>query len=378
MQAFRDLFPQNPEAFVTMVRPWDRSYEFGGRFYARPEHAPVAWVGDNRRDWVGLVDALDHMFRSAQAGYVIVGSDVGGYLDRNDRDFSQDVPFDTLVFARWTAAAALTPFMQLHGRANIAPWTVPDHGDETVALYRYWATLHDELVPFFDSLAEQAYAGGANLMRPVGNDPAAWQDDWRWMLGDAFLVAPIVDAGGTRDVALPAGSRWYDWWTPGGSALAGGQTLAGVAATRQQIPLYVREGAIVPLEVTNDATGLGTTASVGASTVLIWPASETTSFTVRDDDGGQTRITAARDPGGAWIELSRTPRPVVLRVRMDAAPVAVTRNGAPVSAAADRAAVLASGGDAWAYDVAERMLWVRGAAGAGSTVMTATNNTSPP
>src|SRR5690606_36722774 len=60
---------------VTMVRPWDASYDRRGRFHARPEHAPVAWVGDNRRDWVGLADALDHVFRSAAAGYVVLGSD---------------------------------------------------------------------------------------------------------------------------------------------------------------------------------------------------------------------------------------------------------------------------------------------------------------
>ena len=42
---------------------------------------------------------------------------------------------DTLTFARWTAMSAFTPFFQLHGRANLAPWTVPDHQDETVARY---------------------------------------------------------------------------------------------------------------------------------------------------------------------------------------------------------------------------------------------------
>src|SRR5690606_22211895 len=113
------------EEYVTMVRPYDKSYEFEGRFFARPEHAPVAWVGDNRRDWVGLEDALDHMFRSAEAGYVVVGSDIGGYLDRDDENIlGPEIPFSTVNFQRWTAVGALTPFMQLHGRANITPWTV--------------------------------------------------------------------------------------------------------------------------------------------------------------------------------------------------------------------------------------------------------------
>ena len=125
--------------FLTMTRAYDKSYEFDGRFYAKKEHSPVSWMGDNRRDWIGLVDALDEMFRSAAAGYVVVGSDLGGYLDRDDLNLlGPKIPFDSLNFARWTAASALTPLMQLHGRDNLTPWTVPDRADETVALYKYW------------------------------------------------------------------------------------------------------------------------------------------------------------------------------------------------------------------------------------------------
>src|SRR5690606_505512 len=116
---------------VTMVRPWDASYDRRGRFHARPEHAPVAWVGDNRRDWVGLADALDHVFRSAAAGYVVLGSDIGGYLDRDDQDLRVEIPFDLETFQRWVAVGAMMPFMQLHGRANLEPWSVPERPDET-------------------------------------------------------------------------------------------------------------------------------------------------------------------------------------------------------------------------------------------------------
>src|SRR5439155_23934661 len=126
--------------FTTMGRGWDASYGFAGRFYARPEHAPVVWAGDNRRDAVGFADALDTMFRSARAGYVVVGSDIGGYLDVDDKTLASVAP-DWDVFARWTAVGALTPFMELHGRANLTPWTIPDAPDEMVALYRYWSSL---------------------------------------------------------------------------------------------------------------------------------------------------------------------------------------------------------------------------------------------
>jgi alpha-glucosidase (family GH31 glycosyl hydrolase) len=351
--------------FVTMVRPYDKSYAFPGRFYARPEHAPVAWVGDNRRDFVGLVDALDHVFRSARAGYAMVGSDVGGYLDRDDQDFNVFLPFDTLVFARWTAASALMPFMQLHGRANIAPWTVPDHVDETVAMYRFWATLHDEMVPFFYSLTAAQHAGGAPVLRPIGDAIESWTGDWRWQVGDALLVAPILDASGSRDVALPDGI-WYDWWD--GARQAGGVAVRIEAMPRDRIPLYAREGAIVPLEVTSAVTGLGTLNSAGALTVLVWPAPTETSFDVRDDDGSLTTIRAARAKD-TQIALSRTPRATILRVRMDAAPSAVTVDGTPAAALASPAAVTASEVDGHAF--ADGYLWVMVTAGPGAATVVA-------
>jgi alpha-glucosidase (family GH31 glycosyl hydrolase) len=355
---YRDFYDygtsRRGDQLVTMVRPWDESYGFDGRFFARPEHAPVAWVGDNRRDWVGLADALDHIFRSVDAGYVTVGSDIGGYLDRDDLDVTGDViPFDTLVFARWTAVGALTPFMQLHGRANITPWTVPDSVDETVALYRYWSTLHDELVPFWYSLARE----GA-IMETIGG-----AGDYRWMLGDAFLVAPLLDDTGMRTVDLPEGT-WYDWWYREGTALPGGNQLLVSMPERERIPLYVRQGAIVPVEVASDVTGLGTAASADELTVLIWPSPAETSFTVTEEDDTTTTIAAA----GATVRIEGAARDLVLRIRRETSS-AVTRDGAALSAAADRDAVLAATGDAWFHDPVELFTWVRLAgAGAGTTL----------
>jgi alpha-glucosidase (family GH31 glycosyl hydrolase) len=339
------------DEFVTMVRPYDRSYGFPGRFYARPEHAPVGWVGDNRRDYVGLADALDHIFRSAQAGYVVVGSDIGGYLDRDDIDLTQGVPWDTEVFARWTALGAFTPFMELHGRANITPWTVPDRVDETVAMYRRWATLHHELVPFFYSLAEECYANGGAIIRPEG-DEAAWPDDYRFQVGDALLVAPVLESGGIRDVLLPDGARWFDFNDPYADPVAGG-TLVGAydASDWQRFPVFVREGAIVPADVASDVTGLGSATSAGFQTYLVWPDASESSFVLHDTDGATTTITASTpevDSGRSHIVISRaTARGVILRVRVGAPVSAVGISGDDLFPRADRATFEGAGSGFW-------------------------------
>ena len=327
------------DEFVTMVRPYDRSYEFEGRFFARPEHAPVAWVGDNRRDFVGLHDALDHIFRSVEAGYVVVGSDIGGYLDLNDQDFSERVPADIEAFNAWVAVGALTPFMQLHGRANLTPWTVPERVDETVAAYRYWAHLHHALVPFFYSLAEAAYGGGEPLLRPQGA-LADWSGDYRFMVGDALLVAPELSGGGVRDVALPPG-RWFDWWQPAAPAVEGGVTLEAVSHPGlREIPLFVKAGAILPVHVDSDANGLGGAGDADALTLLYWPDlsspdAEESAFVLYDVSGETVEITA-RDHR---LRVSRTPRRLRVRVWAGAAPAGATVNGAeaPVRYDAERA-----------------------------------------
>lgn len=302
------------EDFVTMVRPYDKSYYFEGRFFARPEHAPVAWVGDNRRDWIGLEDALDHMFRSAKANYVVLGSDVGGYLDRDDFDLLDLVPFDRVNFLRWTALGAMTPFMQLHGRGNMTPWTLEGDTDvdATVAIYRYWSKLHHQLVPFFFSTAQAAYVGAPVPMQPIGELPD-WPGDYRYVLGDTFLVAPILNGTGVRDVPLPAGARWIDWWT--NAVHEGGTTLSNYDSTDlKHLPLFVKEGAVFPLNVDDDSTGLGSVASKGRLTVLAYPATTRTTFKSYDEDGKTTELASVRDDRGVTVEASRAPQGLVLRV----------------------------------------------------------------
>ena len=349
---------RGPEDFLTMVRAWDESYDFEGRFYARREHAPVAWMGDNRRDWVGLADALDHMFVSAEAGYPVLGSDIGGYLDRDDVDIGQQVPFDSVVFARWTAIGALSPFMQLHGRANLTPWTVEDHADETIALYRYWASLHHELSPFFYSLAQKAWAEGGSIVHPIGA-AADWPGDYRYLLGEALLVAPVLEASGVRDVPLPEGARWYDWWDEMADPIEGGTVIAGYdASARERLPLFVREGALVPLQVDSDVTGLGSSASADAWTVLVYPGPERTSFDLIELDDSPTHIATQTFVDRYEVELDRATRNILLRVRADV-PVTAVSLGGNALAQKDSRTELDAAEEGWWPDAAGRVVWLK-------------------
>jgi len=356
--------------FVTMVRPYDQSYGFPGRFFARPEHAPVGWPGDQLRNDEGLADGLDHIFRSANAGYVVLGADIGGYLDN---DSGSRIPFDLDNFHRWTAVSGMFPFFQLHGRANLEPWSVGADDMETqitVDLYRYWATLHDDMAAYWYAASERAYREERALLRPVGDGPEQWAGDYRFFVDDDFFVAPLLDGSGTRTVDLPTGQTYRSFWHPEeGIAEAGSITF-----TREeplQIGVWWLGNAMVVMTPSNDATGFGSAASAGAATVVVNPTEGTRSIVVpREvdeavaDDASLSMTTA---DGTTTIELSGFGSEAIIVAFQDEAPADVVTIGdamAPAVASAEE--VRASSVAASFYDANAHTLWVKVPSGTAS------------
>ena len=65
------------------------------------------------------------------------------------------------------------------------------------------------------------------------------------MFGPDLLVAPVADYGAReRNVYLPAGATWTDAWT---SSVHAGGTVTPVEAPLGQIPLFLRDGAALPI-----------------------------------------------------------------------------------------------------------------------------------
>jgi alpha-glucosidase (family GH31 glycosyl hydrolase) len=145
----------------------------------------------------------------------------------------------------------------------------------------------------------------------------------------------------------------------------GGQTLAAYDSTDlARLPLFVRAGAIVPLEVSDDVNALGTAASAGKLTVLVYPDTAASSFKLHDDDA-VTTIGASSAGAGFSITLSRALRDTLVRVRADAAPAQVKVDGKTVTKLADRAAFDAAA-EGWFYEASTRSAWVHVPKGASS------------
>jgi alpha-D-xyloside xylohydrolase len=150
------------------------------------------------------------------------------------------------LYTRWFEFAAFCPTFLVQGSMPAQEaWTFAPAIEKTLAKY---LSLRYRLMPYIYSLAHAVTETGAPFMRalfmdfPQDREVRDIKDEY--MFGPAFLVAPVVEKGGTgREVYLPKGTAWYDYWT--GRKYPGGKRLA-VDAPAEVLPLFVRAGSVVP------------------------------------------------------------------------------------------------------------------------------------
>jgi hypothetical protein len=182
-------------------------------------------------------------------------------------------------------------------------------------------------------------------MRPVGASDARGNDqgDFHYLFGDDFLVAAIHEDSLHRRVQLPAG-KWRYLFDD--RTLLDGPTTIERDFPLDEFPVYIREGAIVPLDVSRSYSGLGDRDSAGLLTWNIYPA-DGSRFTAHHPGGSSTTLHVRRQ--NSWtILLEGAPQPHLLRIHLPDEPQGVERDGKPLVKGTD-----------WSYDTAARRLWVR-------------------
>lgn len=301
--------------------------------------AGACWTGDEEPTFAGLRHALRRMRLAAEDGYGTVGSDIGGFGG----------PPSEEVLVRWAQVGLFSGIMELGGGGVHEPWLI---SPSCVERYRRLATWRLELVPYLHHSAHVAHLGGPTLLRFGPGDL-----DFR--CGDAFFLAPITeDDGGRGKVRLPPG-RWIEWHEP------------GRAPSLDTFPLYVREGSIIPLEVSSDLVGNGRAQSAGALTLEVWPArageaSESALEYLWGDAPGPapSRIAMRAQADAITIDFAGRALPygdLVLKVnrRRHASGAVEHADVVEVLPAVDEAAFWAGPGPALWVDEAREITWVR-------------------
>jgi len=209
---------------------WSRAAWSGSQRY------PIGWGGDPQSDWEGLAASLRGGLSWGMSGNPYHSSDIGGF-------YGSEQPSAEL-YVRWLQAAIFGSHVRVHGMGEREPWAF---GAEAEAVAKKWLAFRYRLIPYLERAIEQATRAGLPIMRAM---PLAFpgnallrQFETQFMCGDALLVAPIVQAGGEVEVALPPGA-WFDLNT---RRRFPGRQLLRYKAKLEQFPVFGREGMALPL-----------------------------------------------------------------------------------------------------------------------------------
>jgi alpha-D-xyloside xylohydrolase len=286
----------------------------------------IFWSSDVQATWEALKRQVPTGLNMTASGIAYWSSDTGGWQWPHGPKAQRPVLLDPAgatamapdysdypeLFARWFAYNSFTPTLRIHGqRPGTALW---EYGKAAEPVLAKFLRLRYALMPYLYSLGRQTYETGAPFMRALfmdfPNDPKVANIGDQYMFGPAFLVAPVTDQGVTsREVYLPAGADWYDYWT--NRRYTGGQTVT-VAAPIDQIPLFVRAGSIVPMGVQVPSTSV----AQPLETIRVY-AGRDASFALYDDDGttnayrkgaGTTRTLRWDDRAGRLSASGALPR----------------------------------------------------------------------
>jgi len=173
---------------------------------------------------------------AAMTGEVFWSHDIGGFVGQ--------VPPPEL-YIRWSQFGLLSPLSRFHGGSPREPWF---YGELAVEVVRHYASLRYRLIPYLLAWSAESVETGLPLLRPIvlefQDEPGVDQIDDQYLLGADLLVAPIFQEGArARTVYFPEGA-WYALERPVEKVVGPGYRQ--VAAPLEYLPLYAREGSVIP------------------------------------------------------------------------------------------------------------------------------------
>ena len=314
---------QNPE-FVTLARAIDQWPHPEG--FAPIDAAPVTWVGDQKHTWEstervtqedranadiamsgigGIELALSNIMRSAKLGYNIIGSDVAGFSGR-------EIP--PRLYIRWAQFSAFCGLFLNGGHGDRALW---NRTREEYEIIRKFSWLHTELIPYIYTYVVSGHRGGTTLQRPV-------KGKYHYLFGDDFLVAPIYHDQLSNRVTLPPG-RWMYFFDD--REVLEGRTTFEREFPLDEFPVYVREGAIVPMNIERRYTGIGSEEDQGSLTWMVWPGRDNQFTYYQPELTDSSTVAMVHLPDRLELRLSGLDRPFIMNIRMEKKPGKVLLEG---------------------------------------------------
>jgi|HubBroStandDraft_4_1064222.scaffolds.fasta_scaffold03102_2 alpha-glucosidase len=244
------------------LEPDTRPFVLTRATYAGGQRYAATWTGDNSSSWNHLRMTTPMLENLGLGGFAFSGADVGGYAGTPSPE----------LLTKWFEVGAFQPIDRDHtekGTGDQEPWA---GGPEQEAIRRHFVETRYQLLPYIYTVAEEASRTGLPLERPLFLEfPDATPDrhpididaeaSSEFMLGSDLLIAPpqYPEELDEYSVEFPT-PAWYDFWTgdkvnllppdppPPGAPDRTIQYSMRVTPVLSQLPVYVRAGAIVPME----------------------------------------------------------------------------------------------------------------------------------
>jgi alpha-glucosidase len=177
------------------------------------------------------------MQRMCISGYSFVGSDIGGFAEQPNGE----------LFARWVQLGIFHPFCRVHSSGDHGdqePWSF---GTEITDIVRKFIEIRYQLLPYlYTMFYKYSKEQRPMLQSLVLFDQEDTQTHFRtdeFVFGEQILVCPIQEPNAQgRRMYIPRG-RWYDFWT---DEVSEGGKERWVKADLDSVPLFIKEGAIIP------------------------------------------------------------------------------------------------------------------------------------
>ena len=200
-----------------------------------------SWGGDRGRTFEQLRGTVVASLGVSICGVSLIGHDLGGYR-------GGDSPAERKVYIRGVQYATFSPSFHDHGSAP-GPWEQNEYGIEN---YSFYSRVRYNILPYLYHFVKVSNDTGIPIMRTLymhhPDDQNTFTIDDEYYLGSDILVAPILSELNERSIYLPKGN-WINFWDQ--KKYSGKQTILHETALNR-IPVFVKEGAILPLELNNN------------------------------------------------------------------------------------------------------------------------------
>ncbi len=214
----------------------------------------VMWSGDTDASWETLRDQIAIGLHFSASGLPWWTMDIGAFFVKNGEywywngqyDDTVDDPEYCELYTRWYQFGAFLPMFRAHGTdCRREPWNFKGRYREAIIEAN---RLRYSLMPYIYSEAGKVWLKDRSMIRWLAfdftSDKKTWDITDQFMFGECMMVCPVTGPGSSREVYFPEGCDWYDFYT--GCKYTGG-TCADVSAGLDRIPMFVKEGSLIPL-----------------------------------------------------------------------------------------------------------------------------------